>query len=635
MKQKVKQKTSNTIEINKPSKYKTFVVYEHDEFNKKIYTYLGQQSKKVYNQYIFCYQIYELYKKDIYKSLYLKLKNGETINCEKYIADKLNDSINNYINIKLRIQSNNAHIYHSIKSYFNYHNIILKNSNYDYYHKYLSYWIKTDQEIFLDGINDNVLYYNIVTKVLRSIYMKNYNTVKNEMLNHQKFTINDSEIINDIKNNNIRTFELKNRYKRLILRKFEVNITSDQNIVAKIVRVRIPDIVKKLDSTLVSNVMVKAFSGYSSYYKLIQLGYNKANKPKFLKEDVFNLIYTYSKVKEDTNNKCAKLLISKYISKNFNELFPDYIQLSNNKYIDKKYLIKIKDKKSINKKDNYVVNDNYIPKNNRNIYDSRYIIVNLDDKILEKEKVEIEIVFKNNCVIKHIKYENEIINNSDNFDTEVELSSENCISIDLGVKNLLSIYDPLGQSYIIPGNYLTSINYYYNKKIGDTQRKNNKKIFDIYQTKRKNIINNYFNLIIKWMDNKYKDKKAIIIGYNKDWKNEVSLGSTQNMRFYKIPYCSLLNKIKDRFSDKNIAVILQEESYTSKCDSIGCEEIKKHDTYMGQRINRGLFSSSKHVYLNADINGAINIMRKLIDIKDIENNKKIFNPQKINIFREV
>jgi IS605 OrfB family transposase len=465
--------------------------------------------------------------------------------------------------------------------------------------------------------------------------MKNYNTVKNEMLNHQKFTINDSEIINDIKNNNIRTFELKNRYKRLILRKFEVNITSDQNIVAKIVRVRIPDIVKKLDSTLVSNVMVKAFSGYSSYYKLIQLGYNKANKPKFLKEDVFNLIYTYSKVKEDTNNKCAKLLISKYISKNFNELFPDYIQLSNNKYIDKKYLIKIKDKKSINKKDNYVVNDNYIPKNNRNIYDSRYIIVNLDDNILEKEKVEIEIVFKNNCVIKHIKYDNEIINNSDNFDTEVELSSENCISIDLGVKNLLSIYDPLGQSYIIPGNYLTSINYYYNKKIGDTQRKNNKKIFDIYQTKRKNIINNYFNLIIKWMDNKYKDKKAIIIGYNKDWKNEVSLGSTQNMRFYKIPYCSLLNKIKDRFSDKNIAVILQEESYTSKCDSIGCEEIKKHDTYIGQRVKRGLFSSSKHVYLNADINGAINIMRKLIDIKDIENNKKIFNPQKINIFREV
>ena len=166
------------------------------------------------------------------------------------------------------------------------------------------------------------------------------------------------------------------------------------------------------------------------------------------------------------------------------------------------------------------------------------------------------------------------------------------------------------------------------------QKKNNKKIFDIYQTKKKNIINNYFNLIIKWLDNKYKDKKAIIIGYNKNWKNEVSLGSTQNMRFYKIP-CSLLNKIKDKFSDKNIAVILQEESYTSKCDSIACEEIIKHDNYMGKRLNRGLFSSSKHVYLNADINGAINIMRKLIEIKDIENNKKIFNPKKINIFREV
>ena len=635
MKQKVKQKTGSTIQINKPSEYKTFVVYEHNEFNKKIFTYLGQQSKKVYNQYIFCYQIYDLYKKDIYKSLYDKLNNGETVDCEKYVSDKLNKSIDNYIDIKQKIQSNNAHIYYSITSYLKYHNIIIKNSNYDIAHNYLSYWIKTDKEIFLDGINDNVLYYNIVTNILRSIYLKNYNTVKNEMLNHQKFTINDSEIINDVKNNDIKIFEIKNHYKQLILKKFNVNITSDQNIVAKMVRVRIPDIVKKLDSTLVSNVMVKAYSGYSSYYKLRQLGYNKANKPKFLKEDVFNLIYTYSKVKEDTDNKCAKLFTSNYLSNNFNELFPDYVKLSNHKYVNKNYLNKIADKKNINKKDNYIVNNYYIQKNNKHIYDSRYIIVNLDDKILAKDKVEIEIVFKNNCVIKHIKYENEIIKNSNNFDEEVELLSNNCISIDLGVKNLLSIYDPLGQSYIIPGNYLTSINFYYNKKIRDTQRKNNKKIFDIYQTKRKNIINNYFNLIIKWLENKYKEKKAIIVGYNQDWKNGVSLGSTQNMRFYKIPYCSLLNKIKDRFSDNNIAVILQEESYTSKCDSLGNEEIKKHDNYMGKRLNRGLFSSSKHVYLNADINGAINIMRKLIEIKDIEKNKKIFNPQKINIFREV
>ena len=68
MKQKVKQKTNNIIQINKPL-YKTFVVYEHDEFNKKIYTYLGQQSKKVYNQYIFCYQIYK--EINLYINLYI------------------------------------------------------------------------------------------------------------------------------------------------------------------------------------------------------------------------------------------------------------------------------------------------------------------------------------------------------------------------------------------------------------------------------------------------------------------------------------------------------------------------------------------------------------------------------------
>ncbi len=77
-----------------------------------------------------------------------------------------------------------------------------------------------------------------------------------------------------------------------------------------------------------------------------------------------------------------------------------------------------------------------------------------------------------------------------------------------------------------------------------------------------------------------------------------------------------------------------ETCYTSKCDSLSNESIEYHKIYNGKREKRGLFSSSLKKYINADINGAINIMRKVLNIKDIIHHN-IYNPQRINIFREV
>lgn len=59
-----------------------------------------------------------------------------------------------------------------------------------------------------------------------------------------------------------------------------------------------------------------------------------------------------------------------------------------------------------------------------------------------------------------------------------------------------------------------------------------------------------------------------------------------------------------------ISFMLTEESYTSKIDHLANEEMKKQDNYLGKRIKRGLFQSSCGKILNADINGAIGILRK-------------------------
>ncbi len=61
-----------------------------------------------------------------------------------------------------------------------------------------------------------------------------------------------------------------------------------------------------------------------------------------------------------------------------------------------------------------------------------------------------------------------------------------------------------------------------------------------------------------------------------------------------------------------INVILQEESYTSKCSFLDSEKICKHEEYLGRRIKRGLFRSGNGVLINADVNGSYNIMRKAI-----------------------
>lgn len=275
------------------------------------------------------------------------------------------------------------------------------------------------------------------------------------------------------------------------------------------------------------------------------------------------------------------------------------------------------------------------------------------------------------------------------------------VSFDLGINNLIAIYDPEGEQYILPGSNIISINNYYNKKINrakSLKAKENKtfksknqmimeeidrqvryiedsssKYIPIRQTKnsnknkeiknqsvfiqsngknnntnkkeksskkikrllmaRENKINEIFNQIVEWIVKKYKNCEKIIIGYNECWKKCVNMGRKMNQRFYQIPYAKLIKKLKDKLERNNQELRIIEESYTSKCDALALEEVCKHNKYKGKRTRRGLFASSTGKLINADINGAINIMRKWKKKQGIKMEKitgeKIFNPVKI------
>lgn len=135
----------------------------------------------------------------------------------------------------------------------------------------------------------------------------------------------------------------------------------------------------------------------------------------------------------------------------------------------------------------------------------------------------------------------------------------------------------------------------------------------------------------------YKITK-LIVGYNKGWKQNVDIGKKNNQKFTQIPFARLVSYLEYKCELVGIEIVIHEESYTSKCDSLAFEKIGKHENYLGKRKNRGLFQSSVGKLINADVNGALNIMRKVVgdsceSIRRIIDRGLLFNPVRItNVF---
>ena len=225
---------------------------------------------------------------------------------------------------------------------------------------------------------------------------------------------------------------------------------------------------------------------------------------------------------------------------------------------------------------------------------------------------QVRIIPEATCFKCEIIYEKEIKQNEN-------LKFENKMSIDLGVNNLATMYSNVdGKSFIMNGKPLKSINQFYNKKLAKLKslvgKSSSKRIKNF--TKRRNFkVKDYLHKASRLIVNLCIQNNIghLIVGHNKNWKQEINIGKRNNQHFVGIPFLMLQNQLK--YKCKEVGIIYQEteESYTSKCDHLANEEMKHHDNYLGKRVHRGLFQSSRGKLLNADVNGAIGIMRKVIN----------------------
>jgi len=234
-----------------------------------------------------------------------------------------------------------------------------------------------------------------------------------------------------------------------------------------------------------------------------------------------------------------------------------------------------------------------------------------------------------------IVYEKE--NNYENFNLDNDLY----MSIDLGINNLITTSNNAGlKPFIINGKIVKSINQYFNKKKAKLQsyvgNDDTSKKLEKLHAKRKFKIEDYFHKTSKYIIDYCVNNniKNIVIGYNQDWKQNANMGKKNNQKFICIPYLKLIKMIEYKAFDVGIKVICHEEAYTSKCDALSCEKICKHSEYLGKRLKRGLFQSGCGKIINSDINGALNILRKVIGDVFIENQLiegLVFNPLRIDI----
>ena len=264
--------------------------------------------------------------------------------------------------------------------------------------------------------------------------------------------------------------------------------------------------------------------------------------------------------------------------------------------------------------------------------------------LLDKKVKEIRILPKANARYFEIQYiyETECIQRN--------LNTQNALSLDLGVNNLVTAVSGTGKSFIVDGKRLKSINQWFNKENARLQSIKDKQHFGKKPTNRQkaiardcnNKVNDYMNkaarMIIDYCIN--NDIGTLIAGYNVTFQRNSHIGKQNNQNFVNIPYGRLRDKLAYMCELNGITYVEQEESYTSKASFWDKDNIPVYNNdnpkeyeFSGNRVHRGLYKTANGKTFNADINGALNIMRKssVVDMNILYGRGEVDTPIRIRI----
>ncbi|MGL5878720.1 MAG: RNA-guided endonuclease InsQ/TnpB family protein, partial [Xenococcaceae cyanobacterium] len=228
---------------------------------------------------------------------------------------------------------------------------------------------------------------------------------------------------------------------------------------------------------------------------------------------------------------------------------------------------------------------------------------------------ELRILPRNKCFYFEFVYEKQV--------EKVKLNPDNVLGIDPGLNNWLTCVSNVGTSFIIDGKHIKSMNRWYNKQISTIKENKpqgfwNNKLAAITEKRNRQIrdgINKACRIVINHCLD--RDIGTVIFGWNKGNKTQIELGKKNNSEFVIIPTSRLLDRIAQLCEQCGIQFIESCESYTSKASFLDGDDLpnygEKPDDWKpsGKRTKRGLYRTAINWYINADGNGAANIIRKV------------------------
>lgn len=264
--------------------------------------------------------------------------------------------------------------------------------------------------------------------------------------------------------------------------------------------------------------------------------------------------------------------------------------------------------------------------------------------LLDKKVKEIRIIPKANARFFEIQYiyEAECVQRN--------LNKNNALALDLGINNFVTAVSSNGKSFIVDGRRLKSINQWFNKEnarlqsIKDKQHLG-KKITNRQKTiarNRNNKVNDYLNKAARKVVDYCitNDIDTLVVGYNETFQRGSNIGKQNNQNFVNIPYGLLRSKLEYLCELNDIIFVKQEESYTSKASFWDKDDLPVYNAdnpteypFSGKRVHRGLYKTANGKVFNADINGALNIMRKssVVDMNILYSRGEVDTPVRIRI----
>lgn len=228
---------------------------------------------------------------------------------------------------------------------------------------------------------------------------------------------------------------------------------------------------------------------------------------------------------------------------------------------------------------------------------------------------EVRILPRNGCLYAEFVYPTQPL--------PMRSEKGKCLGLDHGLNNWLTGVSNVGTSFIVDGKHLKSINQWYNKsvaklmngkangfwskRLASLTEKRNRQMRDATNKAAKLVVNHCLE----------RDIGTVVFGWNIAQKNGANMGKKTNQKFVQIPTAKLKERIKQLCGFYGISFVETEESYTSKASFLDNDTLPKYGEKplnwkaSGKRIKRGLYRDSRGFMVNADCNGAANILKKV------------------------